>query len=100
MGGNPYGPLTTTSSTEELTMADANLKPRPSRTPRDASACVTLRDAPNYGSAQQALPPAPFIPWMQIADVWLKHAGFTPGQRMRIAFDYRNQCLTIAPDLG
>ena len=26
MGGNPYDPLTTTNSSEELTMADANLK--------------------------------------------------------------------------
>lgn len=28
MGGNPHDPLTTTNSPKELTMADANLKPR------------------------------------------------------------------------
>jgi hypothetical protein len=54
-----------------------------------------LRDSPDYPEP----PPAPFIPWMQIADVWLKHAGFAPGQRMRIAFDYRNNCLTISPEI-
>jgi hypothetical protein len=40
------------------------------------------------------------MPWMQVADVWLKLAGFTPGQRMRISFDFRNTALTISPDLG
>ncbi|MBB2931151.1 hypothetical protein [Paraburkholderia silvatlantica] len=41
-----------------------------------------------------------FIPWMQVADIWLQRASFVPGQRMRFAFDYRNHCLTISPDRG
>ncbi|WP_207005680.1 hypothetical protein [Trinickia mobilis] len=76
-------------------MADANLKPRPARPRIRDSIGVTLRDLPDYGASN---PPAPFIPWMQIADLWLKHAGFSPGQRMRIAFDFRNHCLSISPE--
>ncbi len=79
-------------------MADANLKPRSPR--QRTHACVTLRDSPDYASGQQDGPSAPFMPWMQIADVWLRLAGFTPGQRMHIAFDCRNASLTITPDCG
>jgi toxic protein SymE len=79
-------------------MADANLKPRSSR--QRTHACVTLRDSPDYGSNQQDGPSTPFMPWMQIADVWLRQAGFTPGRRMHIAFDCRNASLTITPDCG
>jgi hypothetical protein len=38
------------------------------------------------------------MPWMQVADLSLHRTGFAPGQRMRIAFDYRTACLTISPD--
>jgi hypothetical protein len=79
-------------------MADEQLKPRPSR--QRAHSSATLRDSPDYGSAQPEQAAAPFMPWMQVADVWLKLAGFTPGQRMRISFDFRNTALTISPDLG
>jgi len=34
---------------------------------------------------------------MQVADIWLQQARFTPGQRMCFAFDYRNRCVTISP---
>ena len=75
-------------------MADANLKRRAPRTHLNDSACVTLRAEPDYGTG--TLAPA-FMPWTQVADIWLQRAGFTPGQRMRFAFDYRNLCLTISP---
>jgi hypothetical protein len=94
----PIRPLTTTNSLRELTMANANLKPRSPR--QRTHACVTLRDSPDYGPAQHDGPSGPFLPWMQIADVWLRQAGFTPGQRMRITFDCRNASLTITPDFG
>jgi hypothetical protein len=95
MGGNPYGPLTTTNSHKELIMADAHLKRRAPRMDLNDSACVTLRAEPDYATGKLA--PA-FMPWVQIADIWLQHAGFAPGQPMCFAFDYRNRCLTISPD--
>ena len=78
-------------------MADANLKRRAPRAHLNDRACVTLRAEPDYGTGKLA--PA-FMPWMQVADIWLQQAGFTPGQPMCFAFDYRNHCLTISPDRG
>ena len=72
-------------------MADANLRPS-RRVPCPASARATLRDSPDYHGA------SPFIPWMQIADIWLERTGFSPGQPVRISFDYRNSSLTITPE--
>ena len=56
---------------------------------------MTLRDSP-----QRDIPAVqpPFMPWTQVAELWLHQVGFAPGQRMRIAFDYRNARLTISPD--
>lgn len=76
-------------------MGNANLKPRSSRTRLRDSISVTLRDSPEHEIP--ALQPA-LMPWTQVADLWLHHVGFAPGQRMRIAFDYRNARLTISPD--
>ncbi|WP_147426763.1 hypothetical protein [Trinickia fusca] len=76
-------------------MADANLKPHPSRTRLRDSCAVTLRDSPDYGTTQ---PTPAFMPWMQVADLWLHRVGFASGQRMRLSFDYRNHCLTISPE--
>ena len=75
-------------------MANANLKRRAPRAHLNDSACVTLRAEPDYATAQ---PTPAFMPWTQIADLWLQQAGFAPGQRMHFAFDYRNHCLTISP---
>jgi hypothetical protein len=47
-----------------------------------------------------ALMCVPFMPWMQIAGVWLRRAGFTPGQRMHIDFDCRSASLIITPGCG
>jgi len=77
-------------------MAHANLNPRSSHTHLHDSQCVTLRNSPDYRTAR---PTPGFMPWMQIADLWLQQAGFSPGQRMRLAFDYRNSCLTISPEI-
>jgi len=75
-------------------MADANLKPRSSRARSSHSISVTLSDSPDRGIP--AMQPS-LMPWTQVADLWLHHVGFAPGQRMRIAFDYRNARLTISP---
>ncbi|WP_454871575.1 SymE family type I addiction module toxin [Paraburkholderia xenovorans] len=37
-----------------------------------------------------------FFPWLRIAGMWLEHAGFPPGQRVRIEVQYGR--LVITPD--
>lgn len=76
-------------------MGNAHLKPRSSRARPSNGISVTLRDSPDRG--MPALQPS-LMPWTQVADLWLHHVGFAPGQRMRIAFDYHNARLTISPD--
>ncbi|MCP3706218.1 hypothetical protein M3I54_04325 [Paraburkholderia sp. CNPSo 3274] len=56
---------------------------------------MTLRTTPDYGLAP---PTEAFMPWTQVADLYLQRAGFEPGQPMRLSFDYRNNCLTISPE--
>jgi hypothetical protein len=77
-------------------MDDAHLKPRSSRARPSNSIRVTLRDSPDHGIP--AVQPS-LMPWTQVADLWLHHVGFAPGQRMRISFDYRNARLTISPNV-
>lgn len=58
------------------------------------SACVTLRAEPDYDTGQ----PAPaFMPWTQIADIWLQQAGFLPTQRVHFAFDYSLPVPVVPP---
>ena len=76
-------------------MGNAHLKPRSSRARPSHSISVTLLDSPDR--CTPALQPS-LMPWTHVADLWLHHVGFAPGQRMRIAFDYRNARLTISPD--
>jgi hypothetical protein len=81
-------------------MADANHKARPSRTKPHTrtSATPVLGNSPDYGPTPDLQ--KPYMPWMQLADIWLGCAGFTPGQRVFFSFDYRNHCLSITLDHG
>ncbi|WP_243849847.1 SymE family type I addiction module toxin [Paraburkholderia rhizosphaerae] len=38
----------------------------------------------------------PLYPWMKLAGRWIEHAGFTPGQRVRISVEHGR--LTITAD--
>jgi hypothetical protein len=100
MGCSPYDPLTTINSPQESIMADANHKARPSRTKPHTrtSATPVLGNSPDYGPTPDLQQPC--MPWMQLADIWLGCAGFSPGQRVFFSFDYRNRCLSITPDHG
>jgi hypothetical protein len=93
MGGNPHGPLTTTNSHEELTMADANLKPRRARDEPITRISVALEaDRTQEHNRRTA------FPWMQITDAMLERAGFLPGHQVLFTIDYRLGHITITPD--
>jgi hypothetical protein len=96
---NTHRPLTTTNSHQELIMADANLKARPSRAKRSRAITVTLRDAPDgYSPDTPPHPQQPFMPWEHI-DLWLATAGFfKAGQRVNVSLDYIRQSLTVTPE--
>lgn len=93
MGGNPYGPLTTTSSLGELTMADANLKPRRARDEHVTRISVALEPGRTHEHGRCTA-----FPWMQVTDAMLEHAGFLPGHKVLFSIDYRLGQITITPD--
>jgi hypothetical protein len=94
MGGNPYDPLTTTSSHEGVIMADANHKARPPVTERS----VTIQESWRYQKPAR-LPfhmrkePATF-PWMKLSGRWIETAGFEPGSRVRITVEHQKLIIT------
>lgn len=79
-------------------MADANHSGRLSRAKPHVHTYAVLGSSPDHAPTHNRSALQPFMPWMQIADLWLGCAGFSPGQRMHIVFDYRNACLSITPD--
>jgi toxic protein SymE len=81
MGGNPYSPLTTTNSLQELIMADTNLKARSPVTERFVTIQQSQRSQRNWATSPTT---PPLYPWMKLAGRWIEHAGFAPGQRVRI----------------
>jgi toxic protein SymE len=94
MGGNPYDPLTTTSSYQELIMADANHKARPPVTERS----VTIQESWRYQKPAR-LPfhmrkEPPTFPWMKLSGRWIETAGFEPGSRVRITVEYQRLVIT------
>jgi hypothetical protein len=93
MGGNPYGPLTTTNSLRELIMADANLKPRRARDEHVTRISVALEADHTHEHARRTI-----FPWMQITNAMLEHAGFLPGNQVLFSIDYRLGHITITPD--
>jgi toxic protein SymE len=96
MGGNPYSPLTTTNSLQELIMANANLKPRRTRDEHVTRISVALEEVPATGKPKEQGKRLAF-PWMQITDTMLEHAGFLPGNQVLFSIDYRYRH-TITPD--
>jgi len=104
MGANPYGPLTTTNSLQELIMADANLKARPHVTER----FITMqrkRDIGRYGlQAIYDESCEPLHLWLKIAGRWLMHdVGFHAGQKLHVHVELGKLTITaaqITPDCG
>ena len=93
MGGNPYDPLTTTNSTKELIMADANLNALPVHPERR----VTIQQSWRYRriNARTHSEP-PLYPWIKLSGRWLELAGFEAGQQVRI--EVQQGRLVITPD--
>lgn len=95
MGGNPYGPLTTTNSLRELIMADVNLNALHAHPERHATVQELMRWRPASKPGRPWRTPR-FFPWLRIAGMWLEQAGFPPGQRVRIQVEHGR--LVTTPD--
>ncbi len=93
MGGNPYDPLTTTNSQQELIMADANLNASHAHPGRR----VTVQQSWRYRriNARTHSEP-PLYPWIKLSGRWLELAGFEAGQQVRIEVHHGR--LVITPD--
>jgi toxic protein SymE len=94
MGGNPYAPLTTTNSTQELTMADANLKARSPVTERFVTIQQTRRESRNWQKPYHLRTEPPLFPWIKLAGRWIENSGFTAGQRVRIHVEHGQLTIT------
>lgn len=94
---NTHGPLTTTNSKRELTMANINLKPRRTRAEPPTNISATLERAPATDSPQQQARRVAF-PWMLVTDALLERIGFRPGQQVMLSVDHRYGKITISLD--
>ena len=96
MGGNPYGPLTTTSSYKELIMAKAHHKARPPVTER----FVTIQQSWRYQKPAHLhlhlRSEPPLYPWMKLSGRWIETAGFAPRSRVRITVEHQRLVITPA----
>ncbi len=91
MGGNPYDPLTTTNSTQELIMADANLNACAAHPARR----VTIQQSLRYRriNARTRTEP-PLYPWIKLSGRWLELAGFEAEQQVRIEVQHGRLVIT------
>jgi toxic protein SymE len=83
---------TTTNSHKELTMANANHK---------AAAGFPERSVKVQQSLRQAWPshlnkPSQLCPWIKLSGRWIEHAGFLPGQQVRITVEHGKLIITAA----
>ncbi|WP_408508994.1 SymE family type I addiction module toxin [Paraburkholderia sediminicola] len=98
MGCHPNDPLTTTSSVEELIMANANHKAVAPVTQRILTISSQRRPrpmktfAPDHVKFFPDLPPAP---WIRLSGRWLEEAGFEISGRIRVEVERGK--LTISP---
>jgi hypothetical protein len=98
MGGNPYDPLTTTNSTQESEMADANTKPRRRKNKpvnMQKTFELVLRNYPDLPKRGW-----PYLPWMKAIDINFKIFGFKPGDRVYLRVCDAKRTITITPDYG
>jgi toxic protein SymE len=98
---NTCGPLTTTNSTTELTMADAN-----------HSAPVIFNDF--FVTSQASLQSRRIVPhlrltdmappvlhlWMKLSGRWIEAAGFEPEQRLQIEVTHKRLVITPLGEAG
>ncbi|GLU35886.1 SymE family type I addiction module toxin [Trinickia caryophylli] len=75
-------------------MADAHHKARPVVSERFVTVQQSQRfQASWHKPAHERTAPA-LYPWMKLAGRWIEHAGFQPGQRVRIAVEQGRLTIT------
>ncbi len=74
-------------------MADANLKASPAHPEHHATIQQIMRWQPSPKPGRPGRTPT-FFPWLRIAGKWLHHAGFDPGQRVKIEVQHRRLVIT------
>jgi toxic protein SymE len=74
-------------------MADANLKARLPVTERFVTVQHIQRDSRLKKPHWQCKEP-PIYPWLRLAGRWIEHAGFIPGQRVRINVEHGRLVIT------
>lgn len=75
-------------------MADANLKARPPVTERFVTIQQSQRFQRNWYKPYHLRTEPPLFPWIRLAGRWIEHAGFAPGQRVRVAAEHGKLTIT------
>lgn len=79
-------------------MADADLKPSIQLAERS----VTVQQSRRHQPLARLLKPAarrsspPLVPWFKLSGRWLEHAGFDPGQRLKVEVQLGRLVITHA----
>jgi len=76
-------------------MADAKHNARPPVTERFVTIQQSRRYQPLTSPGRQHKAP-PLFPWLKLAGRWIEHAGFQPGQRVRVAIEHGKLIITAA----
>ena len=78
-------------------MANANLKARPPVTERFVTVQQSRRENRNrnwWGKPFCKRTDPPLYPWLKLAGRWIENAGFTAGQRVKIAVEHGRLTIT------
>jgi toxic protein SymE len=78
-------------------MGNADLKP----STQLAERCVTVQQSQRYQPLTRFKPGAcrstpPLVPWFKLSGRWLEHAGFDPGQRLKVEVQLGRLVITHA----
>nr|WP_092006751.1 SymE family type I addiction module toxin [Paraburkholderia lycopersici] len=55
---------------------------------------VTIQQSQRHQRNWRSRTTPPLYPWMKLAGRWIEHAGFTPGQRVRINVEHGRLIIT------
>jgi toxic protein SymE len=75
-------------------MANANHKARPPVTERFVTIQQSQRFKKDWLKPTHLQTKPSFFPWIKLAGRWIEHAGFEPGQRVRIAVEQGRLIIT------
>jgi toxic protein SymE len=77
-------------------MADANHKARPNISERFVTVQQSRRFQPAWHKPAHQRTAPTLYPWMKLAGRWIEHAGFQPGQRVKVAVEHGRLIITAA----